>query len=52
MRSGVIGICQMLAPIGDNASFTAFNIAAGAPPVPASPAPFAPSTDVFVGVSI
>ena len=48
--SGVIGWLVTFAPSGRSASFTAFITAAGAPPVPASPAPFAPSMDVFVGV--
>jgi len=45
-----MGWLVTLAPSGRSASFTAFMIAAGAPPVPASPAPFAPSMEVFVGV--
>jgi len=47
----VIGWLVTLAPSGRSASFTAFMIAAGAPPVPASPAPFAPNIEVFVSVS-
>ena len=40
------------APSGLSASLMAFMIAAGAPAVPASPAPLAPSSEVEVGVSI
>ena len=35
---------------GDKASLIAFITAAGAPAVPASPTPFAPSCDCLVGV--
>src|SRR5580704_18519696 len=44
--SGVIGICVIgAAPSGRNASFTAIMMQAGAPAVPASPAPLAPSSE-------
>jgi hypothetical protein len=51
MRSGVNGCANTLAPSGRSASLMAFMMAAGAPAVPASPAPFAPSRDYLVGVS-
>src|SRR5688572_29655364 len=49
--SGVKGIAVTRAFRGSNASLTAFITAAGAPAVPASPMPFAPSCDCMVGVS-
>lgn len=47
---GVIGCEYTCAPNGASASLMAFMTAAGAPAVPASPAPFAPSLEVAVGV--
>src|SRR5262249_9464252 len=49
--SGVNGIAVTRAPSGASASLTAFMTAPGAPAVPASPMPFAPSCDCRVGVS-
>src|SRR5882762_5151998 len=51
IRSGVKGIAVTRAPSGASASLMAFITAAGAPAVPASPTPFAPSCDCLVGVS-
>jgi hypothetical protein len=51
MRSGVNGMRVTRAPNGMSASLIAFITAPGAPAVPASPTPFAPSCDCFVGVS-
>ena len=51
IRSGVNGCTVTRAPSGAGASLIAFITAAGAPAVPASPAPFAPSCDCLVGVS-
>src|SRR4051812_16271563 len=48
-RSGVAGMSMCVMPSGESASTTAFMIAARAPTLPASPAPFAPSGLVFVG---
>ena len=42
-RSGVAGMSISMIPSGANASTTAFMIAGGAPMVPASPQPLAPS---------
>ena len=50
--TGVIGCCLTWMPSGRSASFTAVHIAPGAPTVPASPTPFAPSPVVRVGVVI
>ena len=49
-RSGVKGWVLTFAPKGAIASLIAFMMAAGAPAVPASPAPFAPSSELRVGV--
>src|SRR4051812_2416204 len=49
--SGVKGMLFTRTPKGDKASLMAFITAAGAPAVPASPTPFAPSCDCSVGVS-
>src|SRR6266850_4921887 len=51
IRSGVNGIAVTRAFRGSKASLIAFMTAAGAPAVPASPTPFAPSCDCRVGVS-
>src|SRR6185503_14149001 len=51
IRSGVNGIDVTRAPIGASASLIAFITAPGAPAVPASPTPLAPSCDCSVGVS-
>ncbi len=51
-RSGVIGCSDSFASNGLSASLIAFMSAAGAPPVPASPAPLAPNNEVRLGVSI
>src|SRR2546425_9869460 len=51
IRCGVKGIAVTRAPSGASASLIAFITAAGAPAVPASPTPFAPSCDCLVGVS-
>src|SRR5947207_6918663 len=51
IRSGVNGICVTRALSGASASLMAFMIAPGAPAVPASPTPLAPSCDCRVGVS-
>src|SRR5207247_10919326 len=50
-RCGVKGIAVTRAPSGASASLIAFMTAAGAPAVPASPTPLAPSCDCLVGVS-
>ena len=44
-----LGDCR--SPSGRNASLTAFMMQAGAPAVPASPAPLAPSSELAVGVT-
>src|SRR6185503_14057661 len=49
--SGVNGIAVTRALSGSSASLMAFITAPGAPAVPASPTPFAPSCDCLVGVS-
>ena len=48
--SGVMGCELTRTPNGARASLMAFITAAGAPAVPASPAPLAPSKDVLVGL--
>src|SRR5438128_2610520 len=50
--SGVKGIRVTRALKGMSASLMAFITAAGAPAVPASPTPLAPSCDCLVGVSM
>src|SRR3989442_1977325 len=51
IRCGVKGIAVTRAPSDVSASLIAFMTAAGAPAVPASPTPLAPSCDCLVGVS-
>src|SRR5687768_3460417 len=50
-RSGVMGWSEISAPNGASASLTALRMAAGAPVVPASPAPLKPPAIDGAGVS-
>src|SRR5207245_11276389 len=51
IRCGAKGIAVTRAPSGAGASLIAFTTAARAPAVPASPTPFAPSSDCLGGAA-